>query len=753
MGESKESYLCDTINTYLTDANINGPDTYGNARVISKRCYGYTKPEKFNAYCQIPTLSNAFTGKCDALSSEVKDDGMMIYNNIMRNSIDDWITTLIPSPPMSCATSARENQLMCLAAGNYMMNYTVPTNTEDPFNVRISTIGAPNANVRISTFGAPSNVPYAIYAMDGLGNLYYCIEQHLDIGKNGISIHKYDPSNNTTAILFSVTWSRMDAIVPSPDGKTIYVIGSFISLWKEGFDDIKLLTALSPGMIVVAGGNVGRYMSKVNNNGVLGVVVKTPFVVNGDNRNYFDYYRYKDDVWDKVSEGGVDVALPTLSVSNWEDIFVSSTHHMNDDGIVLLGRLDTKKHIVKIVRVDLMNLAAKIVSNELPSNLVGFLPSPSFATMWLFAEGGDVFTTTDVGLNVQLHTNPGASVMVAAAVNEHSIYYAFGPSGNQTVSLYDNRQEYHLFRTIMAAHPGYKLYFMDNADIVVFDESTNLPLFHTNTNDGQNFNTLMARGEFVKFSPTDITIISHNGLYKLDLPTDDTMILSFNSVNSPGFVNSCTSLASRGDRCTGATKEYCNSMTDPKGFFNDPRCFCFENNEGIVASMFNTELLKQSPALYNQLLGIAPCMSKVCQPFTNNNTWIGHKIMEYDCATTINICTNVLTLGQEAEINGDIVVETNCGSSSSKTPCSSTCPIGQTCDTDTQFCTNHCINDSQCNSGDACDLNNQYCRATSKINSDDMSTKVVIGIVVGVVVLLVVIILIYLGATGKLRRR
>jgi hypothetical protein len=156
--------------------------------------------------------------------------------------------------------------------------------------------------------------------------------------------------------------------------------------------------------------------------------------------------------------------------------------------------------------------------------------------------------------------------------------------------------------------------------------------------------------------------------------------------------------------------------------------------------MFNVELLKQNPAQYNQLLVIAPCLSPECIQTKSENNIASVYMQDQECPTSINICTNILNIGIDSEIDGNVVVSKNCGIfGSNKIPCSSTCPIGTTCSDNTGLCQTACSKDENCdNNFQFCDIGNAaggVCENLRNIDINvDTSSSGLSGLYIGLII-------------------
>jgi hypothetical protein len=307
---------------------------------------------------------------------------------------------------------------------------------------------------------------------------------------------------------------------------------------------------------------------------------------------------------------------------------------------------------------------------------------------------------------------------------------------------------------------------LDNGALRVYNSksTTSTLLYDSGTSDGSvPTNTLLSENRFEWFVPSDLPVVSSNGLYLVrdDPDQPNSINVMINSVNSDAMQTNC-SFAGRQSDCYGTFEtQYCdNILTGSTGFnkYADDRCICFDS-ELILASIFNIEVLKQNPVTYNQLLAVAPCITSVCTPYKTENNITGQFLNNViECANEITICTSILTLGDDAQINGDVVSSMDC--SNLDTGCSSGCPLGSVCNTSTNLCATTCTSVSQCTSTQKCDFDKGFCVHDSSGGGggggggegDDsgLSTGALVGIVVGAIVFVVAMILIGLWKAGKL---
>ena len=643
--------LCDNIDGYLTDPNINGPNAYGNANVIANKCAGYSDPKAFNEYCLIPTLSTAFTNSCLAVgvSAPVVDNSDMIFNQMMQEHIDDWDVPIINSPPILSARYNNSTGQNVLVGGDYFLSFS-----STGFDCSFTTSDLPN---KMTNVPPPTVLPTGIfrtaYAMDGNGTIYYASSNFG--GPQQVTLRGYFPKTGVTANAFTFTSPGISHIAVSPDGIHKYFIDSDGKIFK--WDGGATPTEITRPVGYIAVGSTDFF--KVSNTEIVITVMQ-------ETAGARFIYRYVNTIWTQIHAIGVKGSPRPLGV----------------DGILYFASPEPDNTLKEIFEVQLIPSTPIVtqVTNVAFTNIqsTSFALSDDANTLWLFKANGDILTSEDFGQTSIVQTNTGGFYVYSrATVGDNALYYVIretNTSSDFDVYLYDKRQQFQLFREITTANSTTPLMFLDNSSLALVN-GEGVTIINSNNGDGN----LSLKQVSVATTNNNI-IISDNGLYKLEIPDEDTFKISFNPVNSSDFVLACNATLSRKPFCNNANSEYCNSVKHTDGQFGDPRCFCYQNNENIIANMFNVELLKQNPSLYAQLVAIAPCMSSVCRPkYFDEDTWVGNTLRNLECPGTINICTNILTLGDSAEIDGDVVVNTNCGASSAKTPCSSTCPIGQTC--------------------------------------------------------------------------
>ena len=174
-------------------------------------------------------------------------------------------------------------------------------------------------------------------------------------------------------------------------------------------------------------------------------------------------------------------------------------------------------------------------------------------------------------------------------------------------------------------------------------------------------------------------MITPNGSYIVQTsPTQaNALNIVIASMNSDDMQTNCA-FGGRQPSCyLSYFNQYCGNNVVGTGLdtYTDPRCVCFDSKL-IIDSIFDITVLQQNPVLYEQLLAIALCITSTCTTYKTENNVVGHYLNEtIECPNSINICTNVLKLGNDSSINGDVVIASNCGSGSTF-ECASGCPLG-----------------------------------------------------------------------------
>lgn len=295
----------------------------------------------------------------------------------------------------------------------------------------------------------------------------------------------------------------------------------------------------------------------------------------------------------------------------------------------------------------------------------------------------------------------------------------------------------------MKDNTNFEARLCDNGMVLLYDGLRKV--IHVETNDGTvDIDTVLDRKLYKSFYVGNQNVISPNGRYwmKINWNTTESNLYQ-NPMNSPFFETNCLlGPPTRPNECASAMKvEYCDNITISADTWADERCLCF-NNEIILGKLFDLDSLKRDRQLYDQLFAVAPCLSSTCTSYYSDQSFTGYLMSggAVDCTNDITICTNIIRVKDDAEIDGNVTSTNNCnGSSGGQGSSCSGCPIGMRCSEKTGFCEPVCVDSSTCKTGTSCDTVEGLCIDKSQIRSTGMTTGMIVGLTVAIVVFIALI--------------
>lgn len=274
---------------------------------------------------------------------------------------------------------------------------------------------------------------------------------------------------------------------------------------------------------------------------------------------------------------------------------------------------------------------------------------------------------------------------------------------------------------------GYDIRLCNSGDILAIDSNESIVASSATVDDTVNSATNLRRGACdVRLAQSEL--LSSNGLYRATKnPTFLTQMVPHQN-KLQQWIDLGIGQTQRGVDATAALREYC------KDNFTDERCFCFENQENIVAQYYDIANLRLNSVLFNQLLLVAPCLDSTCRNLFREENMIGEYLRQFSCENDTIICNQTISVQDNAEIDvdGNFVRTADCGFGTQKA-CTGECPVGSVCEEG--ICRLVCSseNDAQC-SGAFEECSSGLC--VPKINAEK-SKGINIGLVIALGVLTV----------------
>jgi hypothetical protein len=704
---NKKAAMSDTFCEAVTDAYTRA-DTYGRGRVLASDCASKSRVNKFDDYCQTPSTSGDLVKACMQLVQEIDNDSDMVFNRFVQKQPDQWDPITVRSagyvfdatlPTTLLCTRVRMSgdtllAYMCTALNESELVRCV---VDRPAFAALPTVG--DLPIGANTYG---------FALDDAGVCY--VANH-----NSGTVTVYKVLTETTAsVLATVSGTAAGALGVTADGAFI-----FFEVYNAPNITIQRLEVATG--TVTAGTSAAQ--TPDDNNRIL--VVRDPSTDNVFAWWYTERpgvfaFRWINNAMAETFTGTYPVAQ---RVSGTADTTAAVYSVDRDLGEAYLNWVNFNvSAVVQITVSPTFAIADVGVDGD---GSTGFVISQDVQIVSLqinrFVSPPTVVGTEQLGYNPTI----SPSLPSVAASGQRALYY------NQGFRVFEFGS-YAILTQWQGA--GLSASLCNNGSIVA---TSGAILTGTGSSDGTvTSEASLLRGECIPLN-ADAAVVTQNGLYAGSL---SPVRVELSIANQAGLDLFCTA-GNRVVPCLSSYGAYCTAQPE------DPRCFCFNNPEGILSTLFNINSLKQNPALYEQLLAIAPCLSGTCSQYFTNSGLISTYLQSQQCPNSITICSTVLNLSEGGSINGSVVASQDCGATAGIGCQANTCPVGSDCDLADGICRVLCASDNDCPSGESCGLGTGLCRSNEE--GSDLVWYIVAG-VLGALVLGLVGFVVWLKVNGKI---
>lgn len=730
--------FCDTVlDTY--DSN----DIYANGNLLAQPCELSDDNVKYDRYCQTPVNNSDFASGCLDLLEEVQDDDN-VYNRFVQ------LTEVVGND---------------IRSGGYVLG---KDGLLEGVNVSVRSGGETLVEHTLLAFVQPleTTITYATYknpnfrkipdAQIGPVSVDICAStRSFDVDDNGVvyisylgdhnflSVFKFDPASDVRPVLL-VSYIKLDGVDVtdtspmgvSPDGRflawTLYDQTSKFFYRYDTQDDVRFVS------IPIQSNNSQRPFSTqetlVNNQGNMFTVRCGVLLGNTTIADYLAFVYLE-------SEGTIEPA------GTFEDVFSMSKRLSENNECFILTQTSPATAPEDRTRV---NYIFQRPTSEFDFYPVDFALGPGGVSVGAFSVdfGPDEqkfyvldknttriyqadFPTSFNQLIIPVHVaNYGVGqtrlLQDIAFSNERYLFYSTTINNVpifRIASLQQDNNGATSFPLIDRwADEGFDIRLCDNGDIVAIDSNTIVGRTAT-TDDTVPTLTQFLRGDCSVRLRSTSKELSTNGLYRAATNPTTLEQMVPHQVRLQSWMNLGTA-----DRRVAAVSAFREYADENRSF--DPRAFCFENEEGILGSLYNVELLRLDSALFEQLLAVAPCLSQTCQKFSEEDNIIGNYLKQFDCDSNVVFCNQTLQLTENSSIDvgGNFVQSEDCGITN-QVECRAGCPVGSVCNENNGTCQLSCssANSDQCNEFEEC--RSGLCQL--KIDADK-SRNINIGLVIAI---------------------
>lgn len=734
-----------------------GKDIYGSGNILSDDCVDLTDVDKFNRYCQTPTLGTDDIQKaCAALFTDVKQDENLIYTTFVEQTPTQWTRSQnsIPSGSYQVGQPNLQGIFLDVRSGDETILY-------------YSQINSDNTDLE-------SEIYYGTLKNPGLKKLPAIIVEDsanpdpVLISDNTISFDVTANNGNIFILYFGQTISNDKFLkLYQFDTKT----EQYTQVWKHDYKGLGF-SPLFPGRLSVSpNGNYVTFIDR-SEDPTLDRVVKVRLV----DKQRTDYSL------GTVTLSGKNPGEMVLLINELQNIFVchidlnSKYKWITPDGSVSSEKSSISQLFAKRMSNDGIVYGMSrsqqtspvfppppLLSNVETITQSGAVNNPAFLNTTFSAAALDIDIDTKQLYVMErdssiIYSTPGFNVSDREIIelgnyaenqevqfrdiawsNRDFLFFSFPMLPDNTFRLLETVDigNYNILK--FWVQQKQKIQLCNNGDIVIVQDD--VVTHSTNTSDRTvPSQTQLQQNECDVVLNTSETKVSRNGLYSATLGGDNISLNQHipNEFNLNAYCQTSPLLYTE---CSKSYKGYCESDEN----IDTDRCYCYENNEGILAVLFDIEELKKNPLLYAELLPIAPCLSQVCSEFFTENSLAGSYLKTLECGSDITICTSILNISGEGQINGDVLTTLNCGGGIRS--CSGgVCPAGSVCDVKTNLCRQLCSSGIQCLSGEKCVMEtdeNGVSQGICRQGVDDKFSTASL-VVIGVLLLLLVVLIIWL---------
>lgn len=694
-------------------------DIYGNGNVLTKDCNVLTRVDQYNTYCQTPTTSTEYETACDDKLVDAQEETALVFNQFITSSPDAWPGNIINSGGyILSATGAEEGIRIDVRSGGNTVLYVITLNDSgdsamyyatlsDPEFAKLPTVLLNSQQVRVSdnTHG---------FDVDLNGVIYF----HHTFDTNKVDIYKFDPRTDLVPSVAYGTFtvdndSVQGPLSVSPDGNSIGTV-LYTALAGSG-PDVHVITLDPPSdndrfTDVVEPGTVPSTIL-CNDAGDVFYAVPLPVATSA-------YY------WRKSDVNETSTCTPQHFVKRMPstDVFGYSTATEADKGkyyVVKHNATDETKDLTGLPDTYMVSMDVDTRTDQF------FFMSQSKSVVFSVEVDGDPVEI------VNYAADQDTTFLDISWNGQAQLFYSSMLDNNNRMQMVDLTSNYALLNYWTSVDKPVQL--CNNGDMILVENGKIVG--QTNTGDGTTDTaTEFLRGDCDVVLTAAARSTSTSGLYQASTGPG---FLQQNVANEANLNTFCKQTSTRLEACMNSYGDYCQVDAG-----NDPRCFCFENQDGILATMFDMTLLEKNPLLLSQLRAVAPCLSPACNPYFTEPGLISTYLENFQCSRDITICTNVLELGTGSGINGDINSSLNCGIGSN-IPCGDGCPIGTDCDVTAGICRQVCTDDGACGEEGLCNVELGLCFPRDALTDGGLSTTWIVVIVV--VTVLVVGVSIWLG--------
>lgn len=699
-------------------------DVYGKGSILAEGCEALLnkgeegKVEIFNKYCQTPSTNTDFLNTCSMLLADktVIDNQLLIFNDFIQNQKLEGNS--IQSAGYIIGRSTKGVTIQTRAGGKTMVYLDVLSINKPP-ETALYYCTFDNPNFREIPFEEKEVVGSIVgFDVDKQGVVYFhrtVKNEEVESGENQykLTVFKFDPSLHNFAqviLTFDTVLSYSGPLSVSGNGNWVCIrvtVPNQTNIYKIDVQNKTYIDNLMQNIPVRAGIVFdGLYINDNQD------VFYTPI----SNQNNEPFYMVDKD--NNITFG-----------STQSSVFAN---RMTEDGYVygfpgpkpgFLGgdieqiRMGISSPIIKKVCSDGVYAVSMTLDDSglVDGEIIHRLFVMTDITSEIIAIKSD--TTQERLVNYALNQNLAfLSVRwTSFTENEEPISRLFYSSMFQNINLlrvFDIGRSYsYLDRLMLSNSP----LLCDNGDIILTDDDNKIT-FSTGTSDGTvNTDFVQKTGGCVKISTGEHTL-SLNGKYVFKTePTELVQNIPNQSLLGTWCNNNPNS--DRRAACQTVYKMYCGNMGE-----SDPHCFCFENMDGILDTMF--DLPKLNPIIRNQLTAVAPCLASTCKPFFKDENIVGEYLSTFDCPSEVVICDSTVKLSKKALFNSDFVVVAKCGTLADGCT-DENCPIGSKCDNETDICLLVCEDTSECDMGYECNIDG-LCRFIKKKNKISLLSIILI---------------------------
>ena len=702
--------VCENLEQFLsTDDGGNGPNCFGNVKRYLASCNETNDTNNFNNYCIIANQATNLHTLCNNINDAATDQ-KNILSVMNRQPIINWNIPKIPAPSIHMHTLTYPSEPPPNPLSNHlqigyqrMIWFQVHRNIDGVERIFLQNFRYVQLFDKTITVILPTPpLTNYMFALINTLNDDVMLVSHSEVSVLKVDSLTYDSFPATTVgDLVNFTSAGAWIVAQAKTSEQIYFFNynSTVPQWHPSLITVRetfLLRVTTDGWIVAFEQTTGRFHFQGSISAASPIKTLPNFknflsmsnVIARKFNTLFFYVTFNDQSSNQQTY--------RITWVNGEDVFFADymTSFLNDSPTII-------EPMIPFVDKDFLFVSTK---DHAVHSVIGGQQS---------IIDSKLSTPT-----VTPHENQSA-IIHKHFTHDNDITTQFVFGGVDTWSYFFNRAQ------------DKPILFLDNGNLTAMDGPLTIAFESSTTDEFRSSQADIESGKFVTLVDGQ-TQLTPNGQYLFHYDRDHTSFMQFNPINGKNYLEYCQEHAP--DQCEGSIISYCRAHKEA-----DPRCYCWDNTDEILASIFNIEQLKRNQAMYQQLRAIAPCLTNQCNPeyVRETDTVIGSLLnSRYDgCSASIEICTNIIDV--QGNLSGEIV-KASCGSD---TPCQNTCPVGQACDLQTNFCSTVCSSNDDCPGGQHCGPSGACTVGTTQNNKNKTTTITIVIIVI--VVLIVVGVVLY----------